>query len=116
MVPETQLNTLWLHELRWARTNFAPAPAGYSFSFLMYVVPLALAYLAVSKNLGLGMPLLALAVALRFALHGLARWSLGFENRDTLLIPFRDFLSLAVWVATFFSRNVRWRDRTYRAA
>jgi ceramide glucosyltransferase len=113
-VPETRLHALWVHELRWARTNFALAPAGYSFSFLMYAVPLALVYLAVSKNLDLGLPLLALAVALRFALHGLTGWALGVEHRDAVLIPFRDFLSLAVWAASFLSRNVRWRDRTYR--
>lgn len=113
MVPETRLNALWLHELRWARTHFALAPGGYSFSFLMYAAPLALVYLAVSSDLAWGLPLLALAIALRFALHRLARWTLGIENRDAVLIPIRDFLSLAVWVASFFSRTVRWRDQTY---
>jgi ceramide glucosyltransferase len=114
MVPETQLDALWLHELRWARTNFALAPVGYSFSFLIYAVPLALVYLAVSQNLASGLPLLALALALRFALHRLASGALGLKNGDAaVLIPFRDFLSLGVWVASFFNRTVRWRDRTY---
>ncbi len=39
-VPETSLPSLWSHELRWARTNFALAPAGYAFSFLIYALPL----------------------------------------------------------------------------
>jgi ceramide glucosyltransferase len=114
-VPETSLEALWDHELRWARTNLALAPAGYSFSFLIYAAPLVLLYLAVSENLAWGLSLLALAVALRVALHRLARWALGAEKDALYLIPFRDFLSLAVWVASFFSRNVRWRNRTYRA-
>lgn len=114
-VPETRLDALWLHELRWARTNFALAPAGYSFSFLMHAVPLALVYLAVSQKIAWGLPLLALAVALRLALHRLARRALGVEGAAAVLIPFRDFLSLAVWVASFFKRTVRWRDRTFTA-
>jgi ceramide glucosyltransferase len=115
MVPENRLDALWVHELRWARTNFALAPAGYSFSFLMYALPLALVYLAVSQNLTWGLPLLALAIALRLTLHRLACRALGVEGGGAVLIPFRDFLSLAVWVATFFNRTVRWRGRTYRA-
>jgi ceramide glucosyltransferase len=113
MVPETRLDALWLHELRWARTHFALAPTGYSFSFLTYAVPLALVCLAFSKNLAWGLPLLALAIALRFALHRLTRRALGVKNDDAVLTPFRDFLSLAIWVASFFSRSVRWRGRTY---
>lgn len=113
MVPETKLDALWLHELRWARTHFSLAPGGYSFSFLMYAVPLALVYVAFSKNLTWGIPLLVLAVALRLTLHRLARWALGVEGAAALLIPFRDFLSPAVWVASFFTRTVRWRDGTY---
>jgi ceramide glucosyltransferase len=113
-VPETTLNGLWSHELRWARTNLALAPAGYAFSFLMYALPLALIYLAVSRNLNWGLALLALVVVLRLGLHYLSRDALRVKRRDDLwLIPLRDFISLAVWFASFFGRRVRWRERIY---
>jgi ceramide glucosyltransferase len=115
IVPEATLRALWPHELRWARTNLALAPAGYAFSFLIYALPFALMYLAVSRNLAWGLPLLALVLLLRFSLHYLARSALGVARPDdALLIPLRDFLSLAVWCASFFSSTVRWRTRTYR--
>jgi ceramide glucosyltransferase len=113
-VPETTLGALWTHELRWARTNLALAPGGYAFSFLMYALPLALLYLAVSRNAALGLPLLAVVVALRLGLHYSSRAALGVKRAgDASLIPIRDFLSLAIWFASFFGRRVRWRTSTY---
>ena len=113
-VPETALGALWSHELRWARINFALAPVGYSFSFLMYAVPLALFYLAVSRNLLVGAALLALVLALRLALHHLARIALRITTKDDVaLVPARDFLSLAVWAVSLVGRAVTWRGKRY---
>jgi ceramide glucosyltransferase len=113
-VPETTLTSLWSHELRWARTNYALAPAGYAFSFLMYAVPLALVYLAVSRNFAWGLPLLASALVLRVALYYLTRRALHVARAgDLWLVPLRDCLSLAVWAASLFGRSVSWRGRTY---
>ncbi|MBV9718167.1 MAG: bacteriohopanetetrol glucosamine biosynthesis glycosyltransferase HpnI [Candidatus Eremiobacteraeota bacterium] len=115
-VPERTLRELWAHELRWARTNFALAPAGYAFSFLMYALPLVLIYLLVSRNLAWGLPLALIAALMRLALHSLARRALGVNRGvDVLLVPIRDFLSLAVWFVSLFGRRVRWRGRTYAA-
>ncbi|MGA8574589.1 MAG: bacteriohopanetetrol glucosamine biosynthesis glycosyltransferase HpnI [Candidatus Cybelea sp.] len=113
-VPETAPAALWSHELRWARTNLALAPAGYAFSFLIYALPFAVLHLAITRNLALGLPLVGVVAALRLLLHYLARAALGVTRDDVALIPIRDLLSLAVWVASFFGRNVRWRERTYR--
>jgi ceramide glucosyltransferase len=113
-VPEGALGALWSHELRWARTNLSLAPAGYAFSFLMYALPLALIYLAVVRNLAWGLPLLAIVAGLRLGLHYLSRAALNVEHRDDAwLIPVRDFLSLAIWFASFFGRNVLWRTQRH---
>jgi ceramide glucosyltransferase len=112
-VPERTVGALWSHELRWARTNLALAPLGYAFSFLMYALPFALINFAVARNLTAGL-LLALVIALRLGLHYLSRAALGVRHRDdAALIPIRDFLSLAVWFASFFGRRVLWRTKTY---
>ncbi len=113
-VSETTLGDLWLHELRWARTNLALAPAGYLFSFVTYALPFALLYLAASRNLAWGIPLLAVVAALRVTVHCLARGALHVRRSDDLaLIVPRDFLSLAEWLASLLGRAVRWRDKEY---
>jgi ceramide glucosyltransferase len=113
-ITEKRLRDLWLHELRWARTNLALAPAGYLFSFVTYALPFALIYLAASRNLAWGIPLLAGVVGLRLAVHYLARWALCVRRTgDLALIAPRDFLSLAEWVASLLGRAVRWREKEY---
>lgn len=114
-IPETTLRALWSHELRWARTNLAMAPVGYFFSFVMYALPLAILYLAISRNLAFGLPLLAAALVLRLVLHALSRSALGVAHRSAAwLVPIRDVLSLAIWLASLFGRTVRWRNDTHR--
>jgi ceramide glucosyltransferase len=113
-VSETTLRNLWLHELRWARTNLALAPAGYLFSFVIYALPFALIYLAVSRNLAWGIPLLAGVAALRLAVHYLARRALRVRRSgDLALIIPRDFLSLAEWIVSLLGRAVSWREKEY---
>jgi ceramide glucosyltransferase len=115
-VSEATLSALWLHELRWARTNLAQAPVGYAFSFVTFALPFALIYLAVSRNLAWGVPLLAVVATLRVAVHYLARTALQVRRPDDLrLVVVRDFLSLAVWIVSLFGRSVLWRRKTYRA-
>ncbi len=51
---------------------------------------------------------------MRLAVHYLARKALGVKRRDdAVLIPLRDFLSLALWSTSFFGKRVRWREHTY---
>lgn len=114
-VAETTLRDLWSHELRWARTNLALAPTGYAFSFLMYALPLALLYLVAARNLVWGLSLLAIVLVLRALLHYAARSALNVPHASELrLVSMRDFMSVAVWAASFFGRRVRWRTQTYR--
>ncbi|MBV9233642.1 MAG: bacteriohopanetetrol glucosamine biosynthesis glycosyltransferase HpnI [Candidatus Eremiobacteraeota bacterium] len=113
-VNEITLAALWSHELRWARTHRALAPAGYAFSFLTFALPLALLYLIFGGNRAAAIPLLASVLALRVAVHYVARYAFGAARDDVALIVPRDLLSLAVWAASLFGRTVRWRGRIYR--
>ena len=109
-VPETKFGELWAHELRWARTEFELARAGYAFSFLIYALPMALIYFAVSRNLDVGLTLLGIVAALRLTVHMLAGKALGIKGRnDFWLIPLRDFMSLAICVASLFGRRRKFR-------
>jgi ceramide glucosyltransferase len=105
---------LWQHELRWARTMASARPLGYGFSFITYALPMCALALFFSGGSPLALALLAVAGALRFGLHAIARWALGVRGPGSLwLVPLRDVIGLAVWGASFFGRDVRWRDRAF---
>jgi ceramide glucosyltransferase len=114
IVYEPSLRSLWLRELRWARTIRAVRPVGYAFSFVTYALPVALLSLACSRNVPVEVGLFALSAALRCALHYAARGTFRPRERAAAwLIPFRDLLSFAVWTASFLGRGVRWRESDF---
>jgi ceramide glucosyltransferase len=113
-VTEDDLKTLWAHELRWARTMSSARPAGYAFSVITYAVPLACIAWALSPNVAGGV-VTAAAMLARVAVHVAARRALRIRSADKpWLIPARDVLGLCVWAATFFGKEVRWRDDDLR--
>jgi ceramide glucosyltransferase len=111
-VAEPDMRSLWAHEVRWARTSRLARPWGYAGYFITYPLPLALIYAALSRDLVVASLVLGLAVALRLGSHYAARAALRTQTPDKpWLIPLRDVLGLAVWVASLVGRHVRWRDR-----
>ncbi|MBV8245371.1 MAG: bacteriohopanetetrol glucosamine biosynthesis glycosyltransferase HpnI [Candidatus Eremiobacteraeota bacterium] len=107
VIREPSLGALWAHELRWARTIFAQRPLGYLGSFVTLPLPFALAALAFAPGVTT-VAVLAAVAALRLALHAQARRVLNVRERAAL-IPLRDVFSLAIWAASFFTRDIRWR-------
>jgi ceramide glucosyltransferase len=101
------------HELRWLRTIRALQPLGYAFSFVTFGMPVALvgAVLAGGAPPAVGM---AVVTALaRIVLHLSVRKP-GSAVLQMLLLPCRDMLSLSLWVWSFVTRSVHWRDDQYR--
>lgn len=115
-VTEPSLAALWRHELRWARTVRAVAPAAYAGSIVTH--PLAVAALVATLT---GFDLTACAVVgityvLRWREARVTAGALGLRAARPWLLPVRDVLSFAVFVASFFARTVFWRDRHFRVA
>ena len=111
---EPGLRALFLHELRWARTIRAVRPKSYAGIILTYPLPLALLYAALT-GARRSLPLVALAALVRLALHVAAQRALGSGRRPPpALIPLRDMLGVAVWVAGLRGDTVRWRGRLLR--
>lgn len=111
---EPSLGALWRHELRWALTIRGIAPWGYLGSAITHPVALALAAVPVG---GFGvLPLAGLAVALlaRFAMVRAIDRALGLPAMPAWLFPVRDLLSFGVFVASFCTRTVAWRNRRFR--
>jgi ceramide glucosyltransferase len=113
---EPTLGDLWRHELRWARTVRGVAPVGFFGSVVAQ--PLALAALgAGTARFGLmSCALLAITLVLRWASARAIARALGFSGERLWLLPARDVLSFAVFVASLFGRNVVWRNQRYRVA
>ncbi len=121
-VPETTLDELWRHELRWGRTIRALEPVGFALSCLQH--PLAWALLAVPLS---GFAAWSLAVfLLAWALRAFAARRIDAElaaMHETLatrvpiwLLPLRDLLSMTVLLASHAGRRVEWRGHIMQTA
>ncbi|MBX9860225.1 MAG: bacteriohopanetetrol glucosamine biosynthesis glycosyltransferase HpnI [Sphingomonas sp.] len=97
------------HELRWAATVRDLNPAGYVGLVLTHPLPFAL----IAAGFAPGWPsvaLVATAVAVRIASARAIDKMVGRTTAPRWLLPLRDLLSFAIFVASFFVRQVRWRD------
>ncbi len=111
---ETALNEaswrgVWQHQLRWGRTIRLSKGAGYAGLPLTH----AGAWAVVAAACGAPFPLTALLV-LRI-LSGLVTGGLVLQNSFAMafcwLAPVWDLYAFAVWIASYSSREVRWRNR-----
>jgi ceramide glucosyltransferase len=112
-VSEPSLADLWRHELRWARTVRAVAPAGFAGSLLAH--PVAIAALGAAMT-GFGLTsciFVVISCALRWTSARAIAAALGVPPAKLWLLPVRDALSFAVFVASFFGRTVFWRDQSF---
>lgn len=116
-VPEPGLGALVRHELRWARTIQSLVPVEYAASVIQH--PLAWAALAVAASGGAAWAVAvflvcwagrALAARGLDARLGLARTGLA-SPVPVWLLPVRDLLSMAVFVASYAGDRVEWRGQ-----
>jgi len=117
VVPSTvvaeNFRSLFWHELRWARTVKAVKPGEHFLSVVMEPLPLLAALLLPYPLLG-GWAILAAVVMLRMALHGLLHARFRFDYFICpWLLPLREGLCFAVWVASYLGSNIRWRHRRF---
>jgi ceramide glucosyltransferase len=100
------------HELRWARTIRSVDPAGFAGTVITHAFPLALLGLLLGGMTALAI-LVPAALVCRAALQ--VELDRAFRMRDGFYWwgPLRDLVSFAVFVASFFGRNVEWRGHRY---
>jgi ceramide glucosyltransferase len=110
---ETSWGELWRHELRWARTIKAVDPAGYAGLGLTH--PLAFAVLG--GLFGGGTAALVLVTAAIFCRIGLSlrlERAFGLMPHPYWLVPARDLLSFAAFIASYLGASVTWKGHDYR--
>ena len=109
---ESSFLELWRHELRWALTIRTINPLGYFGWGIGHAFPLALlAWVLGGGWLGVGLAVAALACR-AMLIFAIGR---GYDlpAHPYWLIPVRDLLSFAVYVAGFVARDVSWRGHHY---
>jgi ceramide glucosyltransferase len=109
---EESFRDLFLRELRWARTIKAIAPAGYMGSVITHPLPLAL-IAAVGGSPG-AFELAIAAIACRIGLCLCVERAFCLAHHSSWLVPLRDLLSFAIFIASFFGGAVTWKGHTYR--
>lgn len=116
---EMSMLELWQHEMRWARTIRSIDPVGYTGLIVTHAFPLALiAALAGSFAESIGpavaIGLTAAAFACRLALLRQVERTFDLRPHSCWLLPFRDLLSFAIFLASVAGRHVKWKGRGYR--
>jgi ceramide glucosyltransferase len=115
-VAEPSFVALWRHELRWARTVRGVAPAAYVGSIVTHPL-MAAVFAAAVTGFGLtSFTFVAITYSVRWACARVTARALGLRSARPALLPVRDALSFAVFVASFFARTVFWRDQHFRVA
>jgi ceramide glucosyltransferase len=115
-VPETTLDALFRHELRWSRTILSLVPLPFALSSIQYPIGWAVLAFALSGSawaaglfalawLVRGFVARAVDAALAPMVRGLA------TPAPIWLLPLRDVLSLAIILASYASDKVEWRGQ-----
>lgn len=114
-ITETDLRSLWAHELRWLRTIRAVAPAGFSMLWVCFTSPVVLLGLMLAPGKATAV-LAALGLGARLLLH--FAQTRGLPRRPwwtALSVLPRDLLSLLEWAAALAGRRVSWRGHILEA-
>jgi ceramide glucosyltransferase len=115
VIAETDVWSVLRRELRWARTIRSVQPAAYaasSLQFTMSVCLIAAASLALTDgDLVQAGAIVAAGAGARYMLHRNVKKRLRVVGANAGTVAVRDLLSFAVWAASFFGRDVVWRER-----
>jgi ceramide glucosyltransferase len=114
-VAERSLRELVRHELRWLRTIRALRPLGYGFSFITFGIPVAALGALLAGGAAPAVGMLAITVLVRVMLHLSVRKP-GATPLEIVVLPMRELLSLGLWIWSFVTRRVHWREDRYQVA
>lgn len=105
---------LWAQELRWARTIRSIHPLGHWGSMLTHPLPWGLFGAVLLDFSAAGLACLATVVAARLFLKVRIDHIAGTAAGPAWLLPIRDVLSFAVFVASLFGGSVEWKGQRLR--
>lgn len=117
MYPAQTAAGFWKHQVRWARTVRFCRPFSYFGLLFTHGLPLTILAAFVAPNLAISVAYVLAYVVLRFLMARVVGvWGIGDETlrRKMWLIPLRDAIYFAVWLASFASNKVTWGDSQFQ--
>ena len=101
----------WQHQVRWARTVRLCRPVSYAGLIFTHGLPWALVAALVAPANWIAVTFLLAYFILRLTMAWtVGVWGVGDEvlRRKLWLVPFRDAIHFAVWLASMGSNRIRW--------
>lgn len=111
-LPNYSLRSFLQHQLRWARSTRDSRPWGYTGVGLTFGLPWALLALLLSGGAAWAWGVVAVAAGLRLLMATVVgRSVLNDTDLPQLmaLLPLRDLVAMAIWIASFTGHTVAWR-------
>ena len=116
MYPAQTLQSFWEHQVRWARTVRLVRPASFFGLVVTHGLPWCLLAAAVAPSAWMGAGFLGAYLVLRLLMAWVVGvWGVNDEvlRRKLWLVPVRDAIHFAVWLAGFASNRVTWGGVEY---
>ena len=116
-VPDYSFADFWSHQLRWARTVKDRRPSHYLGLAVTFAVPWAVLAVLLHPGSWWTWAVLGIAACARFVTAWFVSRNVMHDAvaiRNLWLLPLRDFLSVAVWLASFLGNTVEWRGLRFR--
>ena len=107
------LGALLRQELRWTRTIKTVDFAGFAGSIVTHVLPFALLTAMMDGFHARDWMLLGLVLLLRSSLLLQVKRFVRKDTADLSLLPVRDLLSFAVFIASFWPGSIEWRGHRF---
>jgi ceramide glucosyltransferase len=111
MYPAQTFKSFWEHQVRWARTVRLVRPASFFGLVITHGLPWCVLAVMVTPSAWIGAGFLGAYLLLR----SLMAWTVGVWGvqdevlrRKLWLVPLRDAIHFAVWLAGFTSNRVKW--------
>jgi len=111
MYPAQTFKSFWEHQVRWARTVRLVRPASFFGLVITHGLPWCVLAAMVAPSAWIGVGFLGAYLLLR----SLMTWTVGVWGvqdevlrRKLWLVPLRDVIHVAVWLAGFASNRVKW--------
>ena len=115
-LPPYSLRAFLSHQLRWARGVRDSRAGGYVGLLFTFGVMWSLLLLVASQGAKWAWWIAGISLLLRFAVASLVgRQALQDPQlaRNLWLLPIRDLLAVAIWIASFAGHSVTWRGERY---
>ena len=116
-LPDYSSRDFWLHQMRWARNVKDRRPSQYFGLIATFGFPWAILAVVAKPFSAWTWAILAVTAVARFASAiAIGRGILDDKQLlpDLWLLPLRDFVALAVWIASYFGDTVVWRGSRFK--